>query len=100
MECPLCKSKMVAETVLTGGCGGHWGEDDRCYCDNADVHIEFRCPNDQSQTLEQKGKKWRYVKNPNYCKQPRLKVGELSDYGSIGRWLTENYVPGVDSKIF
>jgi len=87
---------MEAVTELTGGCGGHFGEDDRCYCDSPDVHIEFRCPNHQVNIVV--GNKMK--KNPKFCKQPNLSVGEISDQYSLARWFTENYVPGPNSKIF
>jgi hypothetical protein len=101
MECPLCKAKMEAEVVLTGGCGGHFGEDDRCYCDSADVHIEFRCSNSKPGNYVEKGKKMKltWVKNPNPCKQKPLQVSELSDQYSLGRWFTENYTPSPDALV-
>ena len=103
MQCPLCKMKMEAKAMLTGGCGGHYGEDDRCYCDSADVHIEFQCPNNvlQSWVADEKSKRGgRVEKNKNYCKQPNLKVGELSDQDSLSRWFTKHYIPTEGTNIF
>jgi hypothetical protein len=79
---------MKAEVKLTGGCRGH-DSGYRCYCDSADVHIEFSCPN--SQTVFYKDGKW--IKNKKRCKQPNLNVSELSDQYSLARWLSEYYVP-------
>ena len=80
---------MKAEVRLTGGCSGHFGEDARCYCDSEDVHVTFTCPN--TRTFDYIDGKMVSRKNP--CKQPEIPIGELSDQYSIGRWLTENYVP-------
>ena len=93
---------MKAEVALTGGCGGHYGEDDRCYCDSADVHIEFSCPNAVDGSYQKVGPKNRltFVKNKNRCKQNTLKVGELSDQYSMARWFTEHYVPTDKVGIF
>jgi hypothetical protein len=92
---------MEARVELTGGCSGHFGGDDRCYCDSPDVHVEFRCPNDTMEIWVQHGRSnGRYQKNKNFCKQKPLKVGELSDQYSIARWFTENYVPGDKANIF
>ena len=105
MTCPLCKTKMEAEVKLTGGCSGHFGEDDRCYCDSADVHLEFSCPNhvrdnwvrNENPNARSAGK---WVRNKHFCKQENLKVGELSDQNAMARWFTEHYVPGDKANIF
>ena len=101
MLCPLCKTKMVATVALTGGCGGHYGEDDRCYCDSADVHVEFSCPKAiEGEHKEVRKGKWEWVRNKNRCKQPTLKIGGLSDQYSMGRWFTEHYEPKDGDNIF
>ena len=91
---------MEAKVNLTGGCGGHFGEDDRCYCDSADVNVKFYCP--KAEHWERVGEwpnvKTRRVKNP--CKQQPLSIGELSDQFSIARWFTENYVPTPGKPIY
>lgn len=96
MNCPLCETKMTADVELTGGCGCYQSGSERCYCDSPEVNVKFVCP---------KNVPWEYVdgqhrrpKNP--CKQKPLSIGELSDSGSIGRWLTEHYVPTPGSTIF
>ncbi len=96
MNCPECGKKMEVVVELTGGCGcfGH-GDDSRCYCDSADVHVELHCP-DQSEYCWV-GKKW--GKNRNQCKQKNLLVGELSDKDGIQRWLKDHYEPGPNANM-
>ncbi len=96
MDCPKCNHVMKLELKLTGGCNGHNGPEDRCYCDSADVHVEYSCINNIEHLWE--GKWWR--KNPSYCKQLPLLVGELSCNDSIERWLRENYTPGPNANIY
>jgi hypothetical protein len=98
---------MTASVELTGGCSGHLAEwdDDRCYCDSPDVHIEFTCPNAKEGEYKivghgKRGPRREWFKNKNACKQPPLKVGELSDQYSLARWFTEHYEPSADAKIF
>ena len=71
VTCPRCKTQMEAVVCFTGGCSGHFGEDDRCYCDNAEIHIEFQCPNHRPHLWDEKRKT--FVKNKNFCKQENLK---------------------------
>ena len=102
MECPLCKVKMEARVVLTGGCGvfGH-PDGEPCYCDSPDVHVEFECPNRARQFWVSSGENvGKFIRNKHVCKQENLKVGELSDQFSMARWFTEHYVPSPDTKIF
>lgn len=79
MNCPKCGQKMPIELELTGGCTGGHGPDSYCYCDSPDVHAVYRC-----HTRDAKG--W-------WCPQIQkdIKIKELSDEGSIARWLTEHY---------
>jgi hypothetical protein len=44
-NCSGCQTPLKLEVELIGGCGGHWGEDDRCYCDSPDVRVMAYCPN-------------------------------------------------------
>ena len=93
MKCPLCSVNMKIELRMTGGCCGHFSEDDRCYCDSPDCHVEIRCPNNLLHVWSES--KHKYVKNPNYCKQSVIKPGNLSDQGAISRWIEEHYTPQV-----
>ncbi len=100
MLCPLCQAEMTANVEVTGGCHGHFGEDDRCYCDSPDVHVEFSCPKSSPGEYKRVGKKMEWVKNKNACKQPTLKIGALSDQYSMARWFTAHYVPQEGDNIF
>jgi len=95
---------MKARVEITGGCHGHWGEDDRCYCDSPDVHVEFDCPNaiegNYDYVGEGKKRKLQFIKNKNRCKQPTLKIGALSDQYSLARWFTEHYEPSDGDNVF
>jgi hypothetical protein len=84
---------MIAEVVLTGGCGGH-DADCRCYCESPDVHVEFSCPKAiEGEHKEVRKGRWQWVRNRQRCKQKNIRIGELSDQNSIARWLTEVYKP-------
>lgn len=82
---------MEARVELTGGCIGHFSEDDYCECDPAGVHVEFNCPKSSPGEYKQVKKEYKFFKNKNICKQQPVKVDELSDQYSIARWLTEHY---------
>lgn len=78
-KCKKHKQPMVLVLVTTGGCQGHFGEGDRCYCDNQDVHAEFHCITDP------------YNTNclPNRWCTERVKIVEgLTDLNSIERWIS------------
>jgi len=44
MMCPKHHVEMSISLEVTGGCMGGHGEDDYCYCDPPDVHLELSCP--------------------------------------------------------
>jgi len=77
--CPKHKMKMVLELVQTGGCHGHFGEDDRCYCDSPDVHAELRCTGPKVEG----GFKG--------CSHRVKIVPGLTDVHSIERWIRERW---------
>lgn len=87
---------MVAALELTGtnGCCG----DGPCYCDSADAYVQFSCHNAThhrwvEKTLKDGRAQLVPIKNRARCKQSPIKISELSDAQSIGRWLTKYYNP-------
>lgn len=92
MLCPKCKIAMVVKLVLTGGCG--CARDGECCCPDPDAHVEFQCVNHNQlviQTTHVKNTiKSCFVKNPDYCSQPNIKVVGLGDQHEISTWLTEH----------
>ena len=71
--CPKHKTKMRLILVTTGGCHGHFGEDDNCYCDALDVHAELFCPGTPGKP----------------CRQQLAVVPGLTDLQAIERWIRE-----------
>jgi hypothetical protein len=69
--CPKHKIKLRLELIQTGGCQGHFGEDDRCYCDSPDVHAELYCPG----------------VNVKFCGYRVKTVPGLTDIRAIERWI-------------
>lgn len=71
MKCK-CGKKMVGEFVFVGGCQGHDGPEDYCYCSDQDCYITFGCP--------------LYYKNPRKHSQAFIPL-ELSDKHAIMRFI-------------
>lgn len=93
MNCPKCNTKMVVEVKLSGGCGGHWGEDARCYCDDPDVRLLWFCPNSNFKEVTTIGKNGRTTitfKNGSCQFKERVFVRGLTDQYSIARWFNEH----------
>lgn len=86
MTCPKCGKPMTIRVKLTGGCQGH-DSGERCYCNSADVHAEWRCDNYEKYMTT--GKRPREMHR--YCNQLSIPIYELGDQYAIERWLQENY---------
>lgn len=71
MNCK-CGLPVEIDLELTGGCQGHSGDDDYCYCDGPEVRAYGRC------------------RNPN-CRVVEIAIPELSDQYLIAKWLTKHY---------
>lgn len=72
---------MTIEIEFVGGCTCISG-DVYCYCNSRDLEVYFTCPGYRVASKIAPYRK---------CNQPKIKIDELSDYGSLGRWLTEHY---------
>jgi len=81
--CPKHETPLEVTLVLTGGCEGHWGEDDRCYCDSKDAHIELQCRY-AKETIRKNHTTW-----SNFCTYRETVVPGLTDEASIARWIQE-----------
>ena len=80
MICPKCKTEMVIDLKITGGCSGHEPEE-YCYCDSPDVRAAYHCP--QTSQFTKRGR--------CLCRQRNVQIHALSDQYGIARWLTEHY---------
>ena len=81
MKCPKCGTPMKIELELIGGCHGHFGEDDRCYCDSPDARAMYVCQ--KTAEFTRRGRA--------LCRQGDVPIHKLSDQYAIARWLTEHY---------
>lgn len=73
--CPVHKTPLQVELVLTGGCCGHSREGDYCYCDFPDVHAKLYCG-----FVSKRGKS---------CKYTQKIIPGLTNQSSIERWIQE-----------
>lgn len=84
MNCPHCNTK-VTNVYLgeTGGCMGRHGDEEHCYCDSADFHMQFDCPNKHCGVNKYKMIRFRRERLlSNY-------VPGLGDKYAIERWIKE-----------
>jgi hypothetical protein len=85
MNCPICSQPLSIELKMIGGCCGHFGEDDRCYCDSPDIRFEYYC-----HTYTEYGKK---ITNRKYCmghnKLKTCVVPGLTDKDAVERFIKE-----------
>lgn len=76
MKCPKCGGEMRVDVEITGGCRCD-PEEQYCYCDSQDVHIDFCC-NGYSKTSHRR------------CSN---KIRVIHDQYALERFFKEHYKP-------